>query len=159
MKTPLLLVATVVSLLYSCAKTEEPDLGEFQHCEHLIDLTQQNKYDETLFCKEWVLSKVYYETYVDGILQSAEDHTESDAGFTISFHDDHTMSYGGVKGSWLYTHNHLLTHFHIFYEVNEVIQMTNDLLLFKQEFRPSGAPFFKDPSGTHYFWVYEYVSK
>lgn len=159
MKTPPLLVAIVVSMLCSCNKTEDPDLGEFQHCEHLIDMSQQNKFEETLFCKEWIISEVYYETYVDGVLQSAEDHTESHAGFTVSFQDDHTLFYGDAKGSWLYTHNHLLMHFHTFYEVNEVIQLTSDLLTFKQEFRPSGLPYFKDPSGIHYFWVYECVSK
>ena len=78
---------------------------------------------------------------------------------TVSFQDDHTLFYGDAKGSWLYTHNHLLMHFHTFYEVNEVIQLTSDLLTFKQEFRPSGLPYFKDPSGIHYFWVYECVSK
>lgn len=138
---------------------EDPDLGEFKNCERLIDMTQKNKYDESLFCKDWVVSKVYYEIYVDGTLQSSEDKTDCWIGHEISLTNDHKLVYGGAFGSWLYSHNYLLCHYYDLFEVAEVIQLTKDVLHIKEEFLAADNPFFYDKSGTHYFWKYEYCAK
>lgn len=39
------------------------DLGEFELIAGFIDLSQQNKYNESLFCNDWILSKVTREHY------------------------------------------------------------------------------------------------
>lgn len=147
-----------ILFLCSCEKNELV-LGEFECCEHLIDMTQKNKYEESLFCNDWIVSKVYYETFVDGYLQSKEDQTDKWIGHEVSFLVDYTMIFGGCLGSWLYSHNYLMLHYSGFYQVAEVVLLTKERLLFQIEFLTSGIPFFQDKSGTHCFWVYEYQAR
>ena len=69
-KNVLLAFAVFVSVLGSCNKapTPDPELGEFQTCSSLINLSQKNKFNESLFCnKDWVLYGARYEKYHDGV--------------------------------------------------------------------------------------------
>ena len=153
-------IISVLSMFLSCTKMGDPDLGEFKSCERSIDMTQKNKYEETLFCNDWIISKVYYETYVDGHLQSKEDQTDKWIGQDFCFKSDHSMTYGGSFGSWLYAYNYLMWRYSGgIYQVAEVLLLTKDVLHIKAEFLVSGKPFFQDNSGTHCFWVYEYQAK
>ena len=152
-------IISVLSMFLSCTKMGDSELGEFQSCERSIDMTQKNKYEETLFCNDWIISKVYYETFVDGDLQSKEDQTNKWIGHKACFRIDHSMTYGGCFGSWLYAHNYLMWRYSDVYQVAEVLLLTKEDLHFQTEFLPSGIPFFQDKSGTHCFWVYEYRAK
>ena len=152
----------LASSFCSCGKYENPDLGEFEAIKNGIDMTQNNKYDESRFCKDWVLSKVLYETYVDGVLEKTEDHTDYWGKMEYSLRNDHTMTYWGSKGIWLYSHNCLLMKHDGSYYSYEVVKVTSDALHLKEEDVPVGGPytlFFKDKNGKHCFNVFEYKAQ
>jgi hypothetical protein len=71
--------------------TPDPDLGEnFEEIAFFIDLSQTNKFNESLFCNEWTLSKVTMETYVDGVLTETEDRKVSTKELSIK--KDYTVT-------------------------------------------------------------------
>lgn len=159
----------ILSLLFSCGKLEDPDLGKFQDWESYIDLSQKNRFDESLICKEWVVDKVYKEVYVDGKLQFKEDHTNDVIPWpNYVFHNDYSMSRGESEGYWLYSHNYLMwripsipifSYFFSYY--GEVQNVTADALTVKGEVLKSSEqiPFFKDKSGTHVFSLFQLKAK
>lgn len=157
-----LFIIILSSLFFSCTKTEDGESnGYFRDLEPLIDMSQTNQYNESLLCNTWILSKVIRETYVDGVLVDSEDETESWSKMEYTFRKDHSMSYGGSNGRWLYTHNHLIWKCPGGY-VYEVTKAGLGVLHLKQEVYPDGGsftPFLKDKSGKHYFWVFQYKAK
>ena len=170
MKKVALLFATFVSVFsVSCSKlgigpTKDPNLGEFQAFEVLMDMSQKNKYNESRFYGDWVLSKVTLEKYQDGVLESTED----DHGFwdkdRRSFRKGHIMyHHDGLQGSWLYSHNWLLWKQHDGgYYGYEVSSVKSGVLVLKYEDFPVGGhflPYNKDKSGEHYFRIMEYHSE
>ena len=130
MKKLFLVLTAFLSLLFSCEKVEDPDLGSFRSWEPYLDMSQKNRFDESLFCKEWVVRKRYLETYVDGIIQFKEDHTYDSTLYNYIFNGDYTMSYGTLTGSWLYSHNYLMWRLPIgiFSAAMEVQNVTSDVL-------------------------------
>lgn len=161
MKKLFLFAAAILFLLCACEKKDEPDLGEFRDWESYIDMSQKNRFDESLFWKEWAVDKVYRETYVDGELRFKEDHTRDVIPWpNYVFRNDFTMAYGGWEGTWLYSHNYLIWQLPlvpIFSNAMEVQNVTSNSLTLKSEmFDPSSQkPFFKDKSGTHVFSILE----
>jgi hypothetical protein len=147
----------------SCRKDQVPtpdsDLGEFELIAGFIDLSQQNKYNESLFCNDWILSKVSREHYVDGVLQDTEDATSWWSKMQYTIRNDHTIRYGGVDGVWRYSHNTLMWRIEGYYSY-EVVGAEEGILKLKKEDYPLGipfTPFFKDNRGEHYFYVFEYI--
>ena len=166
MKKLFLFAATILSLLCSCEKMDEPDLvGEFKIWESYIDPSLKNRFDESLFCKVWAVDKVYRVTYVDGKQRFTEDHTRDVIPWPdYVFRNNYTMSYGGCEGTWLYSHNFLMWRtplIDIFSGAMEVQSVTSNSLTLKNEiYDPrSETPFFKDKSGTHVFSILELKAK
>lgn len=164
MKKLFLFAATILSLLCSCEKMDEPDLGKFQDWESYIDMSQKNQFDESLFCKEWDVDKVYREIYVDGKIKYKEDYTDAVIPWpNFVFNDDHSLSHGEDRGYWLYSHNYLMWRtsiplfMYFFMYFGEVQRVTADALTLKGELIESDEqiPYFKDESGTHTFFVLE----
>lgn len=142
---------------YSCVKTQDPELGEFQDMESLIDMSQKNRYSISLLCKEWNRLKVTYEIYIDGICSDSIDvtHEWGDTGFTL--YDDNTMILGAECGHWLYSHNYLF--WSTGNKVQEVVNLGRNTLTLKWEQHMNASPFFIDNSGEHHFYIFEYMSK
>ena len=164
MRKLFLLSVAILSLLFSCGKMEDPDLGAFKRWEPYLDMSLQNKFDESLFCKQWVYDKVYTEVYIDGVKWFQTDHTNDVVPWpNLAFGTDHSMSYGGIGGEWLYSHNYLMWQMpaiDIFSFFGEVLNVTDDSLTLRGESVSSGQePFFKDKSGTHYFSLLELKAK
>ncbi len=159
----LLAFAIIVSVLGSCSKapTPDPDLGEFQLLSAGIDMSQKNKFNESLICnKEWVLSSVKLERYLNGVLQESKNTGVPEARYY--FRNDHTVRFfdGVPDGTWLYSHNYLMwvrygaTHYWY-----EVISVSADALQVREEevyMASNRTPYFKDNSGSHSFIVYDY---
>ena len=83
--------AVISFLLCACEKMEDPDLGKFQNWESYLDMSQKNQFDESLFCKEWDVDKVYREIYVDGKIKYKEDYTDAVIPWpNFVFNDDQT---------------------------------------------------------------------
>lgn len=143
--------------------TPDPDLGTmFKSMESWIDMSQTNKFNESLFCNDWILSKVMLETYVDGVLTEAKDCTDKWAVMEYTFNNDHRMIGMGDNGWWLYTHNCLMWKVSGGFQSYEVVKSDKDALHLKQEDYPVGGPitpYFKDKSGIHSFWILEYTVK
>lgn len=137
------------------------DLGEFQLIAGYVDLSQQNRFNESLFCDDWILAKVTRERYVDGVLKDIEDATPWWEKMEYIIRNDHTIRYCGVDGIWLYSHNTLMWRIEGYYSY-EVVGAEEGVLRLKQEDYPVGVPFtpfFKDKRGEHYFYVFEYHAK
>ena len=155
----LLALFAAVALCCSCEKAD-PELGEFQVFESYIDMSQTNKFRESFLYKHWTLSKVTYETYVDGVLVDSRDDTQGWGLMEYSFRSDHTMSYGSDNGSWLYSHNNLMWKVYGFYYCLEVLKLNAAELILKVEDIPLGIPhwtlFWEDNSGTHCFEIFQF---
>ena len=140
----------------TCQKKGNPELGEFQEMEFLIDLTQNNQYDASLLWNNWLRTKVTYEVYIDGICTDSYDvsHEWGNTGFTLR--RDGTMTLGSENGHWLYSHNYL------FWSTGnwalEVVKLEKGTLNLRWEQLLSEIPFFIDDSGEHHFYIFEYVS-
>jgi hypothetical protein len=144
--------------------TPDPELGEeFKAMEHWIDMSQTNKFNESLFCNEWTLSKVTMETYVDGVLTETEDRKVSTKELSIKKDYTVTIKNSTLKGIWLYSHNTIMWKLNNgSYYSYEVVEAKTDALSLKEEDLPVGGPvtpYFKDKSGKHRFFVYEYTPK
>ena len=155
----LLALFATIFLFCSCEKAD-PDLGEFQAFENYIDMSQTNKFRESFLYKHWTLSKVTYETYIDGGLVDSRDDTQGWGVEEYTFLSDHTMSYGGDSGPWLYSHNHLMWKVQGSYYCWEVLKLNAAELILKVEEIPLGIPhwtlFWKDNSGTHCFEIFQF---
>ena len=164
-KNVLLAFAVFVSVLGSCNKapTPDPDLGEFQVLSSLINQSQKNKFNESLFCnKDWALFTVRLEKYHDGVLQ--DSRTVDWAKEECYFQNDHTVRFGdGVDGEWLYSHNYLMwvRYGGAYYHYEVVGVDANNLQLRREEvyMASNRTPYFKDNRGEHSFMVYEYHAK
>lgn len=173
MKRITLIIASMILAFVACdsdstsesdlAPTPDPELGVmFKGLEYWIDMSQTNQFNESLFCNDWILSKVMLETYVDGVLTKTQDYTDRWAVMEYTFNDDHTMYYGGEKGWWLYSHNCLMWKVFGGNNVKEVVKSEKDALYLKEEDLPVGGPvtpYFKDKSGEHSFWIFQYTLK
>ena len=164
MKKALIVTIALTSfLLSSCEKIEDPGLGEFQMFEDVIDMSQTNQYKESCLYGSWGLSKVMFETYEDGVLESTIEVT----GFVksdITLYKDHTLPVKGskYKGVWRYSHNCLFTMHDGGYDWYEVLKANGRVLHLKSESIPRGVlytPFIIDKSGRHCFYVFEYEAK
>jgi hypothetical protein len=119
---------TIAALAFcSCGKTpaqepelEYPELGEeFQSLGEKIDLSQQNKFDESLFYGSWVQDKSGHDNYVDGELVESFREPDEDRTLEYVFDRDHTMTIVSDEPTghyvfpcnWLYVHNFLMLHF------------------------------------------------
>lgn len=144
-----------------------PPLGEFMSLGGDIDKSRNNKYDDSLFMREWVFSSAIMEEYKDGELKNVEDVTEIVGTKGISFYHDYTLSLTTsnnteIWGKWLYTHNYILYSTQYCYYVWEVVSVGPYHLILKEEIHPAGIsyrPFFKDPSQPCDFLIYDYVTK
>lgn len=96
----LLYLCAIVLVVSSCDNlfepklrpTPDPELGDdFKLYESWIDMSQTNRFNESLFCNDWILSKVTYEKYLDGVLTETEDITDTFAKDWFSLKDDHTI--------------------------------------------------------------------
>ena len=163
-KQALWIVATALSLaLCSCQKEEYDDLGEFERLRSSIDMSQTNRFDESLFSNDWMAKKWGGEFYVDGVLDDSD--IVEDTGplkVTLSLRDDHTVTFKNKDGVWRYYHNHLLIHLYGEYFSYEVMELSSGTLKLRQEQYELGAPpidpYFVDKSGSHYFYVIEYCA-
>ena len=96
----LLYLCAIVLVVSSCDNLFEPKLrptpdselgDDFKLYESWIDMSQTNRFNESLFCNDWILSKVTYERYMDGVLTETEDITDTFAKDWFSLKDDHTI--------------------------------------------------------------------
>ena len=142
--------------------TSDAELGDnFKAFESWIDMSQTNRFNESLFCNDWTLSKVTYETYVDGILTETQDATDWWSKMEYSIKDDHTLRSGSSNGIWLYSHNFIMMKFNGGYYYYEVVESKPDELCLKSEEFPIGItfiPYYTDKSGEHNFNIFEYVT-
>ena len=154
----------IISAVCACDKKEDPAMGEFQILAPSIDMSQTNRFDEALFCNDWVLFKVVNETYIDGDFKEGTDVTRTWTKHGYSFHRDHTMmTSSGDRGGWFYSHNHLMWMCQGYYAY-EVVALTENELHLRTEIPSyigtspgfSSAPFFKDKRGEHNFLVFGY---
>ena len=112
--------------------TSDAELGDnFKAFESWIDMSQTNRFNEGLFCNDWTLSKVTYETYVDGILTETQDATDWWSKMEYSIKEDHTLQSGSSKGVWLYSHNFIMMKFNGVYHYYEVVESKPDELCLK----------------------------
>ena len=143
---------------------QDSDQDEFKIDGRWIDTSQNNKFDESLLFNSWILSKVTYETYIDGVLTRSSDQTGTWGKSVYTFRGNHSMTFGkDASGVWLYAHNYLFMRYYgsCYYEY-EVVGLKDDLLRLKQEDYPLGGnktPEIKDKSGEHNFFVFEYVPR
>lgn len=162
----LLLLSIVLFSIASCEKmrpTPNAKLkGEFEVFKKWIDKSKRNKFNESLFCNNWVRSKVIEEIYVDGVLTETRDITHI---FTISeftLYEDHTIKGWSDTGPWQYSHNYIMWKLNGSYYMYEVVESRADALHLKEESFPQGGkvtPYYEDMSGRHRFWTYEYTVK
>lgn len=162
-------IIAVVQIVASCDKTVEqklpptpdPELGEdFAAMEPWIDMSKTNQFNESLFCNDWILSKVTYEIYVDGVLTETKDATDMWAVQEYSIFEDHTIRTKDRKGIWLYSHNILMWKTGGGYQSCEVVESKIDALHLRSEDYPLGIeiiPYFVDKSGKHGFFIFEYT--
>ena len=158
-KYVVLFLSIMLLFTASCSKMEtNSDL--VKDVEWGIDMSQRNKFKMSDFEGDWILDKVVYETYVDGVLTDAEDITTCWVTMEYSFHSDGTMYYG-TNGRWTYSHNFLIWQCQGYYAY-EVVNVNDTKLVYKGEDYPIGGPFktfYQDKSGEHRFNVFEYVRK
>ena len=158
-KVPCIFLSIMVLFTASCSNIEtNSDL--VKDVESWIDMSQRNKFKKSDFEGDWILDKVVYETYVDGVLTDAEDITTCWATMEYSFHSDGTMCHG-TNGRWTYSHNFLIWQCQGYYAY-EVVNVNDTKLVYKGEDYPIGGPiktFYQDKSGEHRFNVFEYVRK
>ena len=150
-----LLAFAIISLLCSCGKMNDPDLGEFHEMESFIDMSQKNQFDSKLLCNKWIRSKVTYEVYMDGVRESSTDvtHEWGKGTMDLILRDDNTMTIGSENGRWLYTHNYLLWTPGMW--ALEVLKVDKNSLNLRIEF-PYEDMFFVNNSGRHDFYIFEY---
>ncbi len=161
----IILVLGILTLFFACQKSTTDELGEFQDCADFMDMTKKNLFDQSLFYRDWKLSKYYSETYEDGVLQGTEDLTYKYNGNWLSFYNDGTLNGSKGSGKWMYSHNYLLCKGGSgIMNSYEVIELTPNKLSYKTEVPAPGTimdfytPFFKDKSGTHLFLISEYIA-
>ena len=135
------------------------ELADFQPIMNYIDVTQENKFDESNFYGEWYTSKTIREVYVDGVLTESYDDTGNGVyvkGLRIpENHNDGVIT-------WLYAYNCILIKSGVAYSSFVVERSEPGKLCLRKEILPVGGPvtlFFKDPSGTHHFDIYELLPK
>lgn len=161
-KVAILVCLLLASVLFSCEKIEDPGLGTFQEMEDVIDMSKTNQYKESNLCRHWVLYKVMYERYVDGVLQSTEELTGKVLGNEFTLNRDHTIPFGNHMGTWTYSHNYLFTKYDGYIDYYEVVLSNGRLLHLKQESIPKGGiftPFEIDKSGRHSFMIWMYKAQ
>lgn len=158
--------AVVLFSISSCDEMRPtPDAkfkGEFEGLLNYIDKSQRNKFNESLFCNDWVLTKVIKEIYVDGVLTDTSDYTHIFGKNEFTLCEDHTIKKSGSKGPWQYSHNIIVWKIHGSYYTYEVVESRADALHLKEESFPQGGrvtPYYKDKSGRHRFLIYEYTVK
>ena len=158
------IVVSALSLaLCSCQKEEYDDLGEFERLRSSIDMSQTNRFDESLFSNDWMAKEWGAEIYVDGVFNDS-DIVENTGMLTVSLslREDHTVTFRNKEGKWRYYHNHLLIHLYGEYYAYEVMGLSSGTLKLRQEQYELGAPaidpFFVDKSGKHHFYVIEYCA-
>ena len=155
--------------------TPDPELGEeFKAMEHWIDMSKTNQFNESLFFNEWTLSKITMETYIDGVLTKTEERADLFHASELSIRKDYTVTIKNtlnpdkpqistLEGVWLYSHNTIMWKLNNGSYYNyEVAEAKADALSLKEESLPDGGPvtlYFKDKSGEHCFFVYEYTPK
>ena len=146
--------AIVSSLLCACGKMD-PDLGEFQDMEFLIDMSQKNQYNKALLCNQWILSKVTNEVYKDGVCESSTDvtHEWGKGTMDLILRDDNSMTIGSENGRWLYSHNYLL--WTPGWWAQEVLKVDKNSLILRLEL-PFDELYFINSSGRHDFYIFEY---
>ena len=165
MKKLLILSLSLLSaLICSCdlleIPTKDPELGEFSGLEYFIDMSQTNKFNESSFCKTWVLSSSSQQIYIDGSLESTADFDLWMPQCT--FRKDHTMTFGDTEGKWLYSHNYILLNYSGGYTSYEVVDVKKSTLTLREEEYPVGGPFtpfIYDKSGEHRFFIIRYKAK
>lgn len=93
-------LCAIVLVVSSCDNLFEPKLrptpdselgDDFKLYESWIDMSHTDRFNESLFCNDWILSKVTYERYLDGVLTETEDITDTFAKDWFSLKDDHTI--------------------------------------------------------------------
>jgi hypothetical protein len=155
MKRIFITAIALFALICSCEKTD-PDLGEFQEYEVIIDMSQHNKFNEKSFYGIWTFNQLLSEQYVDGVLINS--YTDSWTEHDIKFNSNHTAVKGDKKGTWLYSHNFLFMNINGSYNVYEVLECESDILSIRQEvMTTTGSSFFKDKSGEHHLYVFKYI--
>ena len=156
----LILVSIVLfaAAIWARGQVDDYVLDQFKDVSSFVDQSLDNQFDETLFCKDWYLSAVWYETYVDGELVSSR--RDGDWGKSnVIMRKDHYMFFGRSTGYWLYAHNHLMWKYTGNFIANEVVDLTDSKMVLRHEDYPLGGvctPSFKDKSGKHCFYVFEY---
>ena len=188
MKKILLFFAAMALIFCSCVKrnventdesVRDPEIeGEFEYfAEHgLIDMSQSNKFVESLFCNAWEGGKAVKENYVDGQIESSSDITILHFGFTLN--EDHTLTYWvecededfpdlpdriDVTGTWLYSHNFLM----LCYGVSagscfEVMDAKDNKLSLRYESYTGSTladTYYENPTGSHQLVTVEMNAK
>lgn len=160
----ILLIAIAISFIFCSCQKESDNLGEFEPLRSQIDRSQKNRFEERLFCKDWILTRWGDDVYIDGVLDESDRvggqgiQTES-----LSLRENHTVVYKGKEGVWQYSYNHLLIHTSETFSAFEVVVLTSNSLKIRQEQYQLGQteriPYFMDKSGWHIFWVLEYYAE
>ena len=162
-----LTACTLLLLLPACSQIVEDtdDLGRFSVLDVFVDKTQTNQYNQNAFCHDWTFSKTQVEIWIDGKLTEIQDRDKVFPYRTLEFNGDWTMVAEGMKGSWLYSYNHLFidcigsggSNY-----VYQVVEVSHGKLVIREEDWPVGGPiapflYHNNPAGKHLFFRYTYV--
>lgn len=100
-----------------------------------FDTSHDNKYSESLLCKNWVLAKLK-EVYNDGIQECERDLKLDVWSQNYWLRDDANVAYNAWVGStspinWIYMHNWLIIDEGDWYDKFEVLDLTDNVLILK----------------------------
>ena len=142
----------------SCDITHEE--GVYYYYKDMYDFSQKNKFDASLFFNDWILTKVYYDTYRDGELVVREDITDDTPTEKWSFVARTELLCGDREGYWEYHYNYLYQDIATPY-MREVLDLTTDVMILKgEELRsPTSTTFLQNKQGIHRFFVWEFHPK
>lgn len=153
-----LLFLIIASLLPSCDVDQVE--GVYYYYKDKFDFSQKNKFDATLFINDWIVTKVYYDTYRDGELVVREDFTDYTPTEKWSFVDLTKLSFQDSNGRWEYHYNYLYQDIASPY-MREVLELTTDIMILKgEELRsPTSTTYKQNKQGIHRFFVWEFHPK
>ena len=159
--------AAIILMSLSCNEIleDQNDLGRFSVLEVFVDKSQTNQYGQKAFCHKWKYSSTQMETWVDGNMTELKEVDNVFPYMTLDLREDWSMSAQGMKGSWLYSYNHLFidclgsggSNY-----VYQVVDLTSSQLVVRQEEHIIGGPiapflFHNNPAGRHVFWRFTYI--
>lgn len=125
-----------------------------------FDTSNDNKYSESLLCKNWVVAKLK-DVYYDGIQERESDLELDSWNQNYWLRDDANVVYNTWTGlfspiNWIYMHNWLIIDEGDWYKEYEVLELTDNVLRLKYEL---SIFFINRPAVTneaHEYFIIEY---